>query len=668
MCKFCDVFQTHLTRHIKRKHCTEEEVIAALKLPIKEQNRTFDLMKKSGIFKANAEIRRKDKRATLIKERRQGNADTVMCSGCLGFFDGKNIFRHKKKCSRAVSWRADTIKMTGLSECAQEIGVDDEFKTNVIDRFRSDEVGEICRNDLVVLLLGKKQWARSVKKERTVIMGEMRLFANLIHLLRAESKNEHASGLDVLDYKQFDELEKVVIKLCDKDDGQKAGLKVRIGFILKKAVNVMKGYFVMKSQFDKEQHLGRFIDVLNLNWSFIFYSAQVECELKRGGLRKPAAMPLEEDIETFRKYLLQEMENGMAQFDVWDKHTFIFMRNIILARVTMFNARRGGEPSRLTLAEWKDAISDAWIDQNLVMNVDDPMEKYLIDNLKLAYQAGKGNRKLVPVLFPMDTIEPITKLVCERINCNISTENTFLFPNTGQSTDHASGYHCLQSVVKRCPGLKQPHLLIADKFRHRVSTMFARLDIPEEQRSIFYRHMGHSESVNRNVYQCPLAVTEITKVGNFLLNSVDDRTQPQRVAYEEGEIDGTPQPQRSVSYDEMEIDGSQQSQRISNGATVNEQNVQLAGNESKQSSEKKVTKRQYTKWSDCESDIINSYFKKYITDTSNKGCLPSKKDILKFLSEYKILEGCENKATLVRSKIFNEKKKFKVSVHSMNMI
>ena len=551
-----------------------------------------------------------------------------------------------------MSLQADTIKMANLSDCAKEIGVDHEYKVNIIDRFHKDDVGEICRTDLVVLLTGKKLWARSVKKERTVIMGEMRLLANLIHLFRTESKNEKASGLDVLDYKQFNVLEKVIVTLCAKDIGQKAGLKVRIGFALKKAVNIMKGYFVMKSQFDKEQDLSRFIDVLNLEWSFIFYSAQVECEMRRGGLRKPEAMPLDEDIETLRKFLLQEMKNGMTQFDIWDKHNFISMRNVILARITMFNARRGGEPSRLTLSEWKDACKGAWIDPTLIQKVDDPMEKYLIDNLKLAYQSGKG-RKLVPVLFPMDTIEPITKLLLERINCNVSTENTYLFPNTGQSTDHASGYHCLRSVVDRCPGLKQPRLLIADKFRHRVSTIFSRLDIPEEQRSHFYRHMGHSETVNKNVYQCPLAVTEITQVGNFL-NSIDDAPQPQRrVSHEEEELDSTPQCQGRVSFQEMEIDGSPQS------LTVNDQNVELAANERKNSSENKGDQRQYTKWSDRESDIINSYFKEYITNTSNRGCLPSKKDVLKFLSKYKVLEGYENKAKLVRNKIFNEKKKFR---------
>ncbi|GFO41921.1 hypothetical protein PoB_006842600 [Plakobranchus ocellatus] len=49
---------------------------------------------------------------------------------------------------------------------------------------------------------------------------------------------------------------------------------------------------------------------------------------------------------------------------------------------------------------------------------------------------------------------------------------------------------------------------------------------------MFYRHMGHSEANNKNVYQCPLAVNEITRVGHFLLNTVDAQTYVPEPSYE----------------------------------------------------------------------------------------------------------------------------------------
>ncbi|GFN81846.1 hypothetical protein PoB_000835200 [Plakobranchus ocellatus] len=44
--------------------------------------------------------------------------------------------------------------------------------------------------------------------------------------------------------------------------------------------------------------------------------------------------------------------------------------------------------------------------------------------------------------------------------------------------------------------------------------------------------MGHSEAINKNVYRCPLAVNEITRVGHFLLNIVDAQTYVPEPSYE----------------------------------------------------------------------------------------------------------------------------------------
>ena len=53
-------------------------------------------------------------------------------------------------------------------------------------------------------------------------------------------------------------------------------------------------------------------------------------------------------------------------------------------------------------------------------------------------------------------------------------------------------------------------------------------------------------------------------------------------------------------------------------------------------------------------------FSQYIVDTQTNGSLSPKCEILKFFSMYDILLGHENKYRLVRTKVFNEKKKFRI--------
>ena len=187
----------------------------------------------------------------------------------------------------------------------------------------------------------------------------------------------------------------------------------------------------------------------------------------------------------------------------WDHHDFVKVRNLIVSRLTMFNARRGCEPARLTLQEWEEAANDSWIDPQLVQTVKDPLEKALFEQFKLAYQAGKGSKKLVPILIPIDTVKPIMKLIEQRIEVEISDDNPFLFDNTGTSLDHAVGWQCIKAVIKMMgSGLEKPDLLIADKFRHRLSTLYAVLELSANEREALYRHMGHSEYICVSVCAC----------------------------------------------------------------------------------------------------------------------------------------------------------------------
>ncbi|KAK3801392.1 hypothetical protein RRG08_059094 [Elysia crispata] len=93
----------------------------------------------------------------------------------------------------------------------------------------------------------------------------------------------------------------------------------------------------------------KFLDALHLQWDFIFYNAQVQFEARREGLRKPSAMPDNEDLEALRSFTISEMNLMLDRpYDLWEYNLFVKLRNLIVCRDTFFNARRCGEPARLT--------------------------------------------------------------------------------------------------------------------------------------------------------------------------------------------------------------------------------------------------------------------------------------------------------------------------------
>jgi hypothetical protein len=136
--------------------------------------------------------------------------------------------------------------------------------------------------------------------------------------------------------------------------------------------------------------------------------------------------------------------------------------------------------------------------------------------MKVLYQTGKGNH-LVPFIVPIDTFAALEKL-CDaetRSKCGVAASNQYLFPSTQNSSDHVYGWYAVNKVSLQA-GVSNPSLLTATKMRHRISTLYAALDVPENKRQHFMRHMGHSATINETIYQVPQAESEIMHVGRTL--------------------------------------------------------------------------------------------------------------------------------------------------------
>ena len=82
---------------------------------------------------------------------------------------------------------------------------------------------------------------------------------------------------------------------------------------------------------EKSVEVDRYSAVLDLNGDYyIFYTAQDMCEERRNTLRKPQAMPVEEDVSKLRAFILNEIQKLSDDERMkWDHHDFVKMRNLI---------------------------------------------------------------------------------------------------------------------------------------------------------------------------------------------------------------------------------------------------------------------------------------------------------------------------------------------------
>jgi len=363
-------------------------------------------------------------------------------------------------------------------------------------------------------------------------MCDMRRLANLFVCFEEECRKNGTDNAEVKDMVQrsnFPQLEVAIHNYTTSESGIKASLNVSMYYLLKKMAKVVKSSLLVSQNDAAAAEIDRFVDVLTLNYNFLFGDAIYHVKQNRQvKLRKPEQLPTNEDVQRVKQYNVNRMAELLHdEYLSWTATEFIELRDLADCRLTLFNARRGGEPARLTLSNWIDARNGVWLSHDRLIEMAD-VDKQLFSDMKVMYQSGKGNH-LVPVLVPADTVNALEKL-CDsqtRQDCGILPSNCYLFPSTQNSVEHIYGWYAVHKVCMAA-GVQDPSLLTATKMRHRVSTLYASLEVPENQRSYFYKHMGHSANINASVYQAPLAEIEISQVGK-VLKALEERNPLQEL-------------------------------------------------------------------------------------------------------------------------------------------
>ena len=107
-------------------------------------------------------------------------------------------------------------------------------------------------------------------------MNDMRILGNLVLKTRKKTQNFTFSGEDVVKRCNYEQVSETISDMSIASDGTlKAGLKLSIGYILKKLIKVLKGEYLMHNEMERVQELELFNTLLSYNWDFLFFTAQV---------------------------------------------------------------------------------------------------------------------------------------------------------------------------------------------------------------------------------------------------------------------------------------------------------------------------------------------------------------------------------------------------------
>ncbi|XP_052063070.1 uncharacterized protein LOC127702809 [Mytilus californianus] len=732
-CPFCGIFQSRLSRHILTKHRDNDEVKAAKQLPVKDRNQVLCNLKRRGYHQYNLMLMKEDDFDVnqIVKERqarkqREGDAmeNRAMCSSCQGYFVKEHLKIHRIKCTAA---EGTTITPTAIPLSAvRDDGYTEDYKADILSGFLDDTSGKFCKTDKYLKDFGFHSYRRFAARKdknpqnRKNIMKHMRMLANLFFCFKSEAAKigiDINATLDMFKMEHFTTFMDAIHVMAAKDDGgMKSGLKKNLGHLLKNVIRHIKGQHLLQGKRDELVKIEEFKTLFDYYRKEIFDGAEYNCiKNRQENLRRPQYLPLDDDVRRLRNYTL----SGIAQMDdpyqILDVNEYPRLRDLVVARITLFNAKRGGEPSRLTLKEWNDEKDGVWLDETHKKKAKTSEELELFEIYKLSYQSGKSVCHMLPTLIPKDSWKAIRKLADPQIRqmAGVKPTNIYVFPNIQGSNFHVNGWNSVNKVCKQAGLTKE---INATQMRHYMSTVFANLDVPETDRQAFYRHMGHSEEINKHVYQCPLAVQEITKVGKFFYlmdkdgikaypdsqslpakmqnadqedvagtsydnsGGTDENTDITESDEDSGSSSsfgkakrGKKRKNRVIKYSSSEDDSSPQSDDSSDEGNI-QQKRGLKRKSKDEEIEEEIAElfrtrkkgRRYVQWSEKDSNTVKSYFKQYIQDVSKegaKGRMPGFKDIKIFMELCPNVMAQESdfltRRDIIKSKVFNERKKFR---------
>ncbi|KAJ8913242.1 hypothetical protein NQ315_012860 [Exocentrus adspersus] len=290
------------------------------------------------------------------------------------------------------------------------------------DKIRSNEIGECCVKDEIILQFGGMLYEKYDVTQCELIRQSMRQLGfhrRLLVILKQITNNSDVCLLDFLRPEKFDIIVEATKILCvNKIKSQKRqqfdipSLVLKIGYSLKKCASIERDRALKQMNLKQNQILFSFLKVMELEWS-LRISSNAHSTLYKRKINQTQLLPLTTDLiklNTRINIAIPEYQEKLnispPTIENWQQLARYTLARIII----LFNKRRSGEAARMTTEN--DMSRLEWSEQTTeeTRSCLTSFEKKLTERLIIVEIEGKRGRK-VPVLLTSDTKKSIYILI-----------------------------------------------------------------------------------------------------------------------------------------------------------------------------------------------------------------------------------------------------------------
>mgnify|MGYP001793677343 CR=1 FL=1 len=527
-CAFCEQPLAKIMRHYKCKHKKERQVAQIMACKSKAiRDNLMTKLRNLGNHLHNLEVLKSGEGQLKVvyrpkQERGHVVWNYVPCTYCLGYYLKSDLWKHVQRCPLREGKAAVGIRHVELGRALLPVPKDTSKKLwKIITSMYDDSVANIIRSDGLIMALGEHLLFKHGhdRSRYGILRGQMRMLGRLLQQLRSMYGENHKWRLEhFINPKYFQEVVTATRKLAGyKEDHcsySKPSLALKLGSCLKKCAVILKGKAIAVDDEAKIKVITRFVELHELEWN-VKISCTAHRNISHAKQNNVTLPPLSNDVKLLADFLKREITEEMQKLkrDNRDKEAYSELQQALLTLLIVFNRRRAGEVSKMTLRDYGGQHDP--MDQAEEYDMSE-LEKNLCSYFKRVQVVGKRGR-LVPILLTPLMTEALSLLFNCRDEMKISADNIYMFACMyAGSENHIRGTETLRRYSAAC-GAERPEALRSTKLRKHIATMTQVLDLRDNELDVVAQFLGHNIQVHREYYRLPESTVQTVKVSKILL-------------------------------------------------------------------------------------------------------------------------------------------------------
>ena len=622
-CVYCMQLYSKMARHLEQVHKDELEVAKALSFPkrSKERQKLWLEIRNKGDFAYNRRVIAEEE-GQLITAKRPAKdlkiSNFVPCPRCLGMFQGKDLWRHAKKCKlnkdeAGLSKRGDHQREGKLLLPVAK-GIDDKFHREILGPMKNDHIREVASRDTLILMRGQKVFAKCATQthQYQYVRQKVRELARfLIEFRKLDAVESLQEAVDPTKYKTCVE---AVRNMCGidmvKGSCKTPSTALKVGHALKKCARILKSKALQAQDESLKKRTCSFIDLLDEDWATDISTVALQT-MQVNRFNKPKRLPLTKDIQKLHAHLEERAQDLLKQLSESKTDNMSVWRDlseVTLAQIVLFNRRRGGEAQRIEVEQVQQGLSAKNLQEEIMHGLS-TFEQALAKKLERIEIRGKRGRR-VPVLLTERHKQQVECLIRKRPH---DVESRFLFPRGTHTSTPLSTSDILRTFSREC-GAEQPDLLTSTSLRKQIATMSQILNLKDHELDALADFLGHDIRVHRQFYRLSEDTVQVAKISKLLLELESGRlVRHKGKTLDEIQVDEEEEIQMDEEEEEHGLSDDEDKKdevTVDPGISSNPESSGSHQKESKPRAKRRKTGERRT-WSTAEKEAVKRQLGKY---------------------------------------------------------